>query len=52
MAEAIRIGDITVHRIVEQETPGLPKILISPCISRHFFLTWRIGLILKGHETE
>jgi hypothetical protein len=33
MAEAIRIGDITVHRIVEQETPFLPALEIIPALT-------------------
>jgi hypothetical protein len=33
MAEAIRIGDITVHRTVEQETPFLPALEIVPALT-------------------
>src|ERR1700692_2326246 len=33
MAEVIRIGDITVHRIVEQETPFLPALEIIPALT-------------------
>ena len=33
MAEAIRIGEITVYRIVEQEAPFLPALEIIPALT-------------------
>jgi glyoxylase-like metal-dependent hydrolase (beta-lactamase superfamily II) len=33
MAEATRIGDITLHRIVEQEAPFLPALEIIPALT-------------------